>query len=106
MVAVHRADPWRLGAVLTFSASTADLEHGVALLLAYSLGLAVPFLAAALLMDRFVVVLARYRGAMRWSARVAGVLLVIVGALMAADMLRVLTQWLGGMTPELLKSRL
>ncbi|MEK7401357.1 MAG: cytochrome c biogenesis protein CcdA [Gemmatimonadota bacterium] len=95
-----------LGAVLTYTASSADLNHGLALLLAYSAGLAVPFLLAALLMDRFVAVLARYRGAMMWSSRVAGAMLVIVGVLMATDTLRVLTQWLSGMTPEFIRARL
>jgi len=95
-----------LGAVLTYTASSADLNHGVALLLAYSMGLAVPFLLAALLMDRFVGVLARYRNVLTWSSRVAGALLVIVGAMMATDMLRILTQFLAGMTPEFLRGRL
>jgi cytochrome c-type biogenesis protein len=95
-----------LGAVLTFTASSASLNHGIALLLAYSLGLAVPFLLAALLMDKFVAVLSRYRNAMVWSSRIAGAMLVIVGVLMATDMLRVLTQWLAGMTPDFLSKRL
>ena len=95
-----------LGAVLTFTASSAELKHGIALLFAYSMGLAVPFLLAALLLDRFVAVLARYRGAMMWSSRVAGAMLVVVGALMATDTLRVLTQWLAAATPEFLRSRI
>jgi cytochrome c-type biogenesis protein len=95
-----------LGAVLTFTASSADLNHGIALLLAYSMGLAVPFLLAALLMDRFVAVLSRYRNAMMWSSRIAGAMLVVVGVLMATDTLRVLSQWLSGMTPEFIRARL
>lgn len=95
-----------LGAVLTYTASSADLNHGIALLLAYSMGLAVPFLLAALLMDRFVAVLSRYRKAMMWSSRIAGAMLVVVGILMATDLLRVMTQWLAGMTPEFLRGRL
>ncbi len=50
--------------------------------------------------------LARYRKAMMWSSRIAGGMLVIVGAMMATDTLRVLTQWLAGMTPEFLRGRL
>ena len=95
-----------LGAVLTYTASSTDLKQGIALLLMYSMGLAVPFLLAALLLDRFVAVLARYRGAMMWSSRVAGAMLVVVGVLMVTDLMRVLTQWLAGITPELLRSRL
>jgi cytochrome c-type biogenesis protein len=95
-----------LGAVLTFTASEAEFGRGLSLLFAYSMGLAVPFLLAALLMDRFVAVLGRYRGAMMWSSRIAGAMLVIVGVMMATDTLRVMTQWLSGMTPEFLKGRL
>jgi cytochrome c-type biogenesis protein len=43
-----------LGGVLTYTASSADLNRGLVLLLAYSLGLAVPFLLAALMIDRFM----------------------------------------------------
>lgn len=95
-----------LGAVLTYTASSADLNHGLVLLLAYSLGLAVPFVLAALMIDRFIVVFQRYRRAMLWTQRVAGVLLVVVGALMVTDVMHVFTQWLSGLTPEILKSRL
>ena len=95
-----------LGAVLTFTASESDLNRGIALLLAYSMGLAVPFLLTALMMDRFVAVITRYRGVMLWSSRLAGGMLVVVGVLMATDTLRVMTQWLSGMTPEFLRGRL
>ena len=43
-----------LGGVLTYTASSADLDRGLVLLFAYSLGLAVPFLLAALMIDRFM----------------------------------------------------
>jgi len=95
-----------LGAVLTYTASSADLNHGLGLLLAYSLGLAVPFLLAAVMIDRFVVVFQRYSRAMAWTSRIAGGLLVVVGILMVTDQMRVLSQWLSGLTPELLRSRL
>lgn len=95
-----------LGAVLTYTASSADLNRGLGLLLAYSLGLAVPFLLAALMIDRFIVVFQRYRGAMVWTSRIAGGLLVVVGVLMVTDVMRLFTQWLSGLTPELLRSRL
>ena len=95
-----------LGAVLTYTASSADLNRGLALLLTYSLGLALPFVVAALMIDRFIVVFQRYRGAMIWTSRIAGGLLVVVGVLMVADLMRVVSQWLAGLTPELLRSRL
>jgi cytochrome c-type biogenesis protein len=75
-------------------------------LFAYSLGLAVPFVLAALMIDRFLGVFQRYRGALLWTTRAAGVLLLFVGVLMLTDMMRLLTQWLQGFTPDFLRSRL
>jgi cytochrome c-type biogenesis protein len=95
-----------LGAVLTYTASSADLNRGLILLLAYSLGLAVPFVAAALMVDRFVAVFERYRGGLVWMSRIAGALLIAVGILMLTDMMIVMTQWLQPLTPEFLRSRL
>lgn len=95
-----------LGAVLTFTASSADFQRGILLLLAYSIGLAVPFVIAALMIDRFIVVFQRYRVAMMWTSRIAGALLIFVGVLMLTDMMRLLSQWLQGLTPEALRSRL
>lgn len=95
-----------LGAVLTYTASSADLNRGLVLLFAYSMGLALPFVLAALMVDRFIGVFQRYRGALVWTTRAAGVLLLFVGVLMLTDMMRLLSQWLQPMTPEFLRSRL
>src|SRR5207342_800108 len=65
-----------LGGVLTYTASSADLNRGLILLLAYSLGLALPFLLAALMIDRFMSLFQRYRGALVWMSRASGLLLV------------------------------
>jgi cytochrome c-type biogenesis protein len=95
-----------LGAVLTFTASAADLNRGLLLLLAYSLGLAVPFFLAALMIDRFMALFQRYRGALVWTSRLSGVLLIAVGLLMITGSMTMLTTWLQGLTPEALKNRL
>lgn len=95
-----------LGAVLTYTASEADLNRGLLLLLVYSLGLALPFLLAALMIDRFIGLFQRYRRALVWSSRFAGVLLIIVGILMISDAMRLLTQYLSGMTPDFLRDKL
>ena len=95
-----------LGAVLTYTASSADLNRGLLLLLAYSLGLALPFLLAALMIDRFMVVFRRYRGALVWMSRASGILLIAIGVLMITGSMTVLTTWLQQWTPELLRSRI
>ena len=95
-----------LGGVLTYTASSADLNRGLVLLFAYSLGLAVPFLLAALMIDRFMELFQRYRGALVWISRASGVLLVAVGILMITGSMTVLSAWLQRWTPEALRSRL
>lgn len=95
-----------LGGVLTYTASSADLNRGLVLLLAYSLGLAVPFLLAALMIDRFMELFQRYRGALIWISRASGVLLIAVGLLMITGSMTVLSAWLQRFTPEFLRSRL
>jgi cytochrome c-type biogenesis protein len=95
-----------LGGILTYTANAADLNRGLALLFAYSLGLAVPFVLAALMIDRFVNAFQRYRGAIQWMSRVAGVLLIAVGLLMVTDNMTLLTTWLQRWTPEFLLKRL
>jgi cytochrome c-type biogenesis protein len=95
-----------LGSVLTYAASSASLERGLVLLLAYSLGLAVPFLLAALMIDRFMAAFRRHRGALVWVSRVSGALLVVVGVLMITGSMTILTATLQAWTPEFLRSRL
>jgi cytochrome c-type biogenesis protein len=95
-----------LGAILTFTASEANLKHGLLLLFAYSMGLAVPFLAAALAVEQFLKLFSRLKTQMVWVQRVAGVLLICVGVLMITNYLSVLSSWMQAYTPEFLKSRL
>jgi cytochrome c-type biogenesis protein len=95
-----------LGAVLTYTASSADLNRGLVLLSAYSLGLAVPFVIAALVIDKFLVFFQKYKRALVWTTRVSGALLIFVGILMLTDTMRLLSQWLQPYTPEVIRSRL
>lgn len=95
-----------LGGILTYTASQADLQRGLGLLLAYSLGLAIPFLLAALAIERFLTFFQRFRSRMVWVNRVSGALLVIVGILMMTNYLAVLSGILQAYTPEALRSRL
>jgi cytochrome c-type biogenesis protein len=76
------------------------------LLLAYSLGLAIPFLLSAVAIDRFLSLFQRMRRQMIWITRAAGVLLIVVGLLLVTDYFTILASYLQGFTPEFLKSRL
>lgn len=95
-----------LGSILIYTSSTADLHRGLLLLTAYSAGLAIPFIIAALAIDRFLAVFARYRGAMKWVNRVGGVLLIIVGLLLITNYFTVLASWLQVLTPAAIRSRI
>ncbi len=95
-----------LGGVLTYTASSADLNRGLLLLFAYSLGLAVPFVLAALMIDRFMALFQRYKGALLWMSRISGALLIIVGVLMITGSMTVLSTWLQQWTPDMIRSRI
>ena len=95
-----------LGSILIYTSSTADLHRGLELLAAYSAGLAVPFLVAALAIDRFLAAFARWRGAMKWVNRVSGVVLIVMGLLLITNYFTVLAGWLQALTPDALRTRI
>jgi cytochrome c-type biogenesis protein len=95
-----------LGAILTLAAAQASLGQGTALLAAYALGLAIPFVITALALDRFLIWFQRFRRYIVWVDRVAGILLILMGVLLVTDKFTLLAGWLQGLTPEFLRSRL
>lgn len=95
-----------LGSILIYTSSTADLNRGLLLLTAYSAGLAIPFLIAALAIDRFLAAFTRWRSAMKWVNRVSGVLLIVVGLLLITSYFTVLAGWLQALTPAALRTRI
>jgi cytochrome c-type biogenesis protein len=95
-----------LGAILTYSSVQASLGQGVVLLLAYSLGLAVPFLIAAAAIEKFLEWFKKFRRYIGVTEKIAGGFLVFVGILLASGYFTMLAGWLQGLTPEFLRSRL
>lgn len=73
-----------LGAILTLALNSANLGLGAALLTAYSVGLAIPFLLAALGVGRVAELMRRHRKAIRYISIATGVVLIIVGVLLAS----------------------
>jgi len=71
-----------LGAVLTLALNSARLNQGVVLLSAYSVGLAIPFLLAALGIGRVTYLMRRHRQTIRYISMATGVLLIIVGLML------------------------
>ncbi len=76
------------------------------LLLAYSLGLAIPFLVSSLLIERFFTAFQRFRPYLVWVSRAGGVLLILIGVLLVSDYFTLLASYLQGLTPDFLKNRL
>jgi cytochrome c-type biogenesis protein len=91
-----------LGGILTLAASRASVADGMGLLAIYSAGLAVPFLASTLLLDRFLLTFARFRRWLPWVSRANGVLLIAVGILMLSGQLTYLSGLLAQWTPDFL----
>ncbi|MCS6836032.1 MAG: cytochrome c biogenesis protein CcdA [Anaerolineae bacterium] len=83
------------GAVLTLAANTGDVGRAAPLLAAYSLGLGVPFIITALLLDRAQGVLRRLQRHMHKVELVSGGLLILIGVLVASGQLTRITQTLG-----------
>lgn len=71
-----------LGAILTLALNGGSVSEGVQLLTAYSAGLAIPFLIAALGIGWVTQILQRYRKTMRYIEIAMGVVLVAVGVLL------------------------
>lgn len=92
-----------LAGILSLAATEADLSRGVGLLVAYSAGLAVPFLAAALAVERFMGWFQRFRRHIHLVQRISGALLVGVGLLIFSGQFTRLAGWLQTLTPEFLR---
>ena len=94
------------GSILILTSSSAELGKGLLLLFVYSLGLAIPFLAASLALNHFLSAYAKARRHLVWVNRVSGVLLIAVGILLITDYFTVLAGYLQALTPEFLRDRI
>ena len=95
-----------LGSILTLASSETTVQQGIALLLAYSAGLGVPFLLSSIALGGFLRFFKRYRPFIPTVERAAGVLLVAVGILVITNYYVVLNTWALGLTPDWLLKRL
>ena len=83
-----------LGAILTLSLNGGSVSTGVTLLSAYSAGLAIPFLLAALGIGWVSITLKKYGKVMHYVEIAMGVILVIIGfALFAGIYQKYAAQW-------------
>src|SRR6185436_13815724 len=83
-----------LAGILAVAAAQNTIGEGVKLLLAYSLGLAIPFFAAALAINRFFAAFARIRKHYHMIELTSGALLVIIGILIFTNRFTIIARTL------------
>ena len=83
-----------LGAALMFAANSKDTLEGIFMLLAYSLGLGIPFIISALLIDSLKSAFNFIKKNYNTINTISGVLLIIIGVLMMTGYLNLLLSWL------------
>jgi cytochrome c-type biogenesis protein len=83
-----------LGAILAYASTTDSMKDGVILLATYSTGLGLPFLLTAFGVDRFLTYFKQFRVYLGGVSMVSGGVLVLVGAMLYADSLVVITSFL------------
>ncbi len=95
-----------LGSILMYTSVKSTLGQGLLLLFSYSLGLAIPFLVAAVLVERFVDWFKKFRRFVPVTTKIAGGILILVGVMLLTGYFSVLAGWLQALTPEFLRERL
>jgi cytochrome c-type biogenesis protein len=96
-----------LGSVLALAAGTGgSATGGIALLVAYSLGLGVPFLLSGLALGRMTDVLARVRGRLWLVDLVGGAVLIVFGFLLLTGRVDIISHYISDWLQDLHLSRL
>ena len=83
-----------LGTILLYASTTESLTSGVTLLASYSLGLGLPLFLTALGVDRFLSYFKQVRAYLWGVSTVSGVFLVVVGVMIYANTLTMITSFL------------
>ena len=68
-----------LGSILVYASSTASMKTGAMLLTAFSLGLAVPFFASAILVNSFLAIAKKIERYTRFITIAFGIVLIAFG---------------------------
>ncbi|MDI1343162.1 MAG: cytochrome c biogenesis CcdA family protein [Pseudolabrys sp.] len=83
-----------LAAILAVAASEQTVTKGASLLAVYSLGLGIPFLAAAFAIEPFAAFMARFKKHLRRVEQAMGALLVLTGIAFLTGSLSTMSFWL------------
>lgn len=95
-----------LSGVITLASQEATLWQGTGLLLAYSMGLGIPFLLTAFALGSATQVLKRFSPYMRYIEITSGVLLILMGLLLITDKFQILNAYFFNFTPDWFKKLL
>jgi cytochrome c-type biogenesis protein len=82
-----------LGSILLFASTSATAPQGALLLAVFSLGLGLPFIATALLLEQAGTLISRYSGFVNALSIAGGVILIALGVLMLLGDMSVLVTW-------------
>jgi cytochrome c-type biogenesis protein len=89
-----------LAGILAIAGSQETIGQGVRLLGVYSLGLGVPFMATALMIDRFIAAKGRIGRYYHTIELISGALLVVIGMLIFTNRFTVIAKWLSLYLPS------
>ena len=95
-----------LASILMLNMVDTTLSQGILLLFVYSMGLALPFLIAAVAVEKFLEWFQSFRRYIPIVEKVAGGLLIFVGLLLATGYFSLLAGWLQQLTPEFIRERI
>jgi len=84
----------QLGAILSLAAQEGSMERGTLLLGVYALGLGLPFLLAAIFIERSMALMARMKRHMKLIERVMGGLLLFVGVALVSGAFTDFSYWM------------
>ncbi|MFA5148376.1 MAG: cytochrome c biogenesis protein CcdA [Candidatus Omnitrophota bacterium] len=85
-----------LASILVLSSATGGAGRGAAMLLSYSLGLAIPFLVSSLLINNFLAYFKAVKKHMRAISLVSGIFLIVIGAMIFTNSFGLLTGFFEG----------
>jgi cytochrome c-type biogenesis protein len=90
-----------LGAILAIAAGEDSVRQGVSLLFVYSLGLGIPFVAAAVAIRPFLSAMQRFRSHLATMEKVLGGFLVLTGILFLTNAMTLISGWMLELFPGL-----
>lgn len=83
-----------LASILIYAGTGETISQGIYLLGVYSVGMALPFMLAAIFMNRFNNLLDRIENSGKWFPRITGIVLIIFGLMILFDKVVIVSQLL------------